>query len=371
MNRIKVCAAIAVMTGSMAGNCRIPSHCAPTDLSCSLAASFLFLPDRFPKNVFVSSTGGSVFAFSIGGNGTMTALGSVSVGAGLSVSTSDPLDRYLFMPASAANLVNPLVVDSRTGALSSGTSLSVTDAQQVAVTPDGSFLYATSSSGFFTAVTQINRTQNSLTLIENESLGGASLIGVGVHPAGQTLVVTDAAAADRLVSYRINAGGDITQLVALTVTAGSDPNTVTFMPSPGESYFVVPNKSNATLESYHLNTTTGVMTLISSISVPGNPIIARFVPRTSTFFVTHVTNQVTRYVADLNTGVIAAAGSFTVGTQITAIHFDSSGRYAALADNSGGLVHLMRVNGDGTLTAASQMPVTGATEAVVWSPYSL
>lgn len=361
---------LVLMMSAFSG-CRDSSACLKRDVDCGLAALLFYWPDRFPRNVYVSSTGGSVFAFSIGTNGGMTSLGSVPVGAGLSVSASDPLDRYLFMPATTANVVAPLLVEARTGAISSGTSLSVSNVQQVAVTPNGSYLYATSSSGFFTAAMQINRSQNSLSLIENETLGGAALIGIAVHPAGSLLVATDAAATDRLVSYRINAGGDLTLASSLTITAGTDPNTATFMPFPGENFFVVPNKGNATLESYRLNTITGAITLISSIAVVGNPIIARFVPRTSTFYVTHVSNQVTRYTADLTSGTIAAAGSMTVGTQITSIHFDASGRYAALADNTGGLVHLMRVNADGTLSANSQMSVTGATEAVVWSPYSL
>ncbi|WP_295956188.1 beta-propeller fold lactonase family protein [Rhodoferax sp.] len=224
------------------------------------------------KYLYVSNYGdASVSQFTIGSSGTLTAMSTASVAAGVNpygVAVS-PDGLYVYVANSSGNTISQYAVGS-TGALAALTPASVsvtgsgTGPVNLAIDPSSKYVYVTLANSAKLAQFSIG-TGGVLTSLSPTSVStGTTPHAVVVGPGGRYVYVTNAG--DNTVSQYSISSGKLTALPSATVTTGTNPRGIST--SPSGSYVYVTNYSDATVSSYSVGSS-GALTAVGTASTNG------------------------------------------------------------------------------------------------------
>jgi 6-phosphogluconolactonase (cycloisomerase 2 family) len=287
--------------------------------------------------------------------------------------------------ASDLSTISMYTINPTTGVLTPTTPATVPTGwfpQGIAIDPLGRFVYTVNTDDATVSMFTINQTTGILTpttpasvstLIPGELLSEPTFLTV--DPTGRFLYVSALDTYGATVSmYAINqTTGFLTPLSPATVPAGGIPFQVVVAPS-GKFAYVVNNSSGGEItdavSQYTVNPTTGVLTENPSYGVAaGNAPTAIAVDPTSryAYVVNRLDNTVSMFTIDSTTGDLTLNSTLTnptatiaTGAEPFRIDFDPSGKFVFVT-NEGSAASIYTVNSDGTLTnAGTTGSVTGA-----------
>ncbi len=294
---------------------------------------------------------------------------------------ADPLGRFAYVANLVSNAsdlatISMYTINSTTGVLTPTTPATVPTGffpQEIAIDPQGRFVYTANSDDSSVSMFTINQTTGVLTPTTPASVSTnpGELLAIPsfltVDPTGRFLYVTESLTdGAAVIMYAIDqTSGVLTPLSPATVYAGGIPWQVLVTPN-GKFAYVVNNLSGGSMTDgvwqYTVNSTTGVLTPNTATYVAaGNAPTAIALDPTSSFayVVNRLDNTVSMYTIDPNTGNLTPAGIIATGTEPFRIGFDPSGKFVYVT-NEQSAASIYTVNSDGTLkNAGATGVVTG------------
>ncbi|HEY4974475.1 MAG TPA: beta-propeller fold lactonase family protein, partial [Steroidobacteraceae bacterium] len=309
------------------------------------------------------------------GSGTITSANYTQVAITCVRSGGAP-GRYAFVSDYGANTVAAFAIDAITGNLALINSVpSDTQPYDIAVTPNGAFVYTANVGAADISIYSVNTTTGALTAAGTASTGvGSAPDAITVDPSGLFVLAADSAGAT-LVVFQINqATGALTQVAgspfATDLNAAGNASSVTVDPSG--HYVYASNEFDPTvgLAGYTFNSApgSGDLTQFSTWQVPtGNAPVWVTVDALDRFV--YASNSQDGTVSGWTIGaggaLTAITGSpfgagFTAGAQTGVIAIDPSGRYLYVTDTA-----------NDQLDAFTLDQTTGALTPMAGSPFAV
>jgi 6-phosphogluconolactonase (cycloisomerase 2 family) len=221
------------------------------------------------------STTSMIYGFSIahGDSGALTPIAGQPFSVADTFQTyhhiiTDPLGRFVYLTNFEGNVIDVLLVNSTTGALTPAASspFIVTSPYYLATTPSGSYIYAPDSqSGIINILTvnpsgQLTRTLSSPFFIPGS---GDFAFFDAVHPSGNFLFTANY---DSVSSYTINSStGGLAFAPGAPYDTLNSQNVTPSMVALDEtgSFLYAPDSSTGGILAYSINQTSGALTLVS------------------------------------------------------------------------------------------------------------
>jgi 6-phosphogluconolactonase (cycloisomerase 2 family) len=340
------------------------------------------LTDPAGKFLYVAAPGNGIRVFSIASStGALTEISGSPFGIAAAngiCADMDPGGKFLFVVNAGptnANTVQPFSINSTTGALTAGTPVATggTLPINLAVTPDGNFLYVVNETTNTVAGFSINGTSGALTAVSGSPFATDSIPeGIATDVTGKFLYVATAVGTD---GYAIGSGGTLTALSGNPVKSShpvASPGYL-FLRADSSGRFLIGESNGGFADTLSITPSTGALTVLSSMVTRGNtngiavshgPALT-FTPKFA-YVANTAGNSVSAFTVDLSTGALTAvAGSpFSTGASTTpkSVAADRTGKFLYTANSGTGDVSAFTINSDGSLTAVAGSPFsTGGT----------
>lgn len=208
----------------------------------------------------LNGTAGEISQYAVDpATGAFTLRLTVPVGAGPSALTIEPTGRYLYVSFQSNNQVKLYLIGTD-GSLSLRTTMGAgAGPTKLAASPDGRFIAALIPSLGEVRVFSIYAPMGDLSVVAT-AYPGVAPSALAFDPAGQYLLVTDAAAST-LTAYRVNSVGQL-QATA-TVPTGTSPAFLAVDPS--NNFVYVANPGSADIYIYRLDTQAGALQAVNTM----------------------------------------------------------------------------------------------------------
>jgi 6-phosphogluconolactonase (cycloisomerase 2 family) len=310
---------------------------------------------------------------------------------------ADPLGRFAYVANLVSNAtdlatISSFTINPTTGVLTPTTPATVPTGffpQEIAIDPQGRFVYTANSDDATVSMFTINQTTGVLnptspasvsTMVPGNVLWQPSFLTV--DPTGKFLYVTELLSNDAaILMFNIDqTTGLLSPTSPATVLTFGSPWQVAVAPN-GKFAYVVNNDSGGAytdgVGEYTLNSTTGVLTTNALVPgtlayvAAGNAPTAIAVDPTSHFayVVNRIDSNVSMYTIDpetgnltLNTTKAYPLGIVGAGSEPFRIDFDPTGKFVYVT-NEGSAASIYTVNTDGTLAPAGTTGSSGLATA--------
>jgi len=202
----------------------------------------------------------SVIAFSINPTtGNLTAVNQLTGGSYLSSITVDPSGKFVYIASSYSDEILVFTINQVTGALTAGTTVTVSYPRSITADPSGRFVYVASMSG--ASVYTIDQVTGSLTAGTPVQVDQSS--SLTVDPSGRFVYVTSQD--QKIYVYKVDqASGDLIQVEEKA--AGTYPYGIIVDPS-GKFVYVI-NSTTNDVTAYTIDQLTGALTTGSTVTIP-------------------------------------------------------------------------------------------------------
>jgi len=293
---------------------------------------FAVAADPYGRFVYVTSDGnpGSVSAFSINTNGSLTSIGTgVPTENNPRAAVVDPSSRFLYVANQNSGGLNGSVsvfsIDAN-GALSGGATTSVgNEPSALAVDPTGQYLYVLNQNNpnipnpGSVSIFSINATDG--------SLSGGTTAGTGVQPSAVTtdpggrflyVVNRDSGAFTSSIDiYAIDAStGGLGSGIG-TAATGGDP--VAIGADPKGRFMYVANYNDSTAASYVRSDTTGLLSAPTPVSVAVSPVAVVVDPSARFTYVVSDGSSISVFGINSTSGVLSGLSNAPTGTAPTSL----------------------------------------------------
>jgi 6-phosphogluconolactonase (cycloisomerase 2 family) len=340
-------------------------------------------PSLFAYTANAGSSLGSVSAFTVGSNNTLTVTtGSSSQDANSRSIVSDSTGNYVYVAdvgtASTAGSIDAYTVDRTTGALTAvsgevSTASGATNPTALAI--NGGYVFAAyensaigvgnASSVVAFSVSSGILTQLTLTPI---SIGTLPPTSMAVDPStGGFLYVTNGTA---IYGFTVSTG-----TLTATSQAGSTPltgNAPTQIVVTLSGKFAYVASGTAGVDAYTINASTGVLTKIDTYSTGGNAVALAVYPgggQTNPFlYVVNKDKNTLVAFAIQSTGVLGKINSYSTGSGPAGIAIGPSGTAVYVANNGSSTVGTYTINSDGSLNFVNNIATDPGPQAIVVTP---
>lgn len=335
-----------------------------------------------PSGAFLyaaNSGSDNVSAFTINaGNGSLVSAGTATAGAFPLDLAVEPSGRFLYVVNGNDGTVSAYAINGTTGGLTevagSPFSTGFTDANSLAVSPTGRFVYVTTISGLV-AVLGINPDTGALSEITGSPYAaGTWPADVEVDAAGTNVYVLNSGSHDLSMFAADPVGGTLTfrgkistrkAPYRLAQSRGAAPVTV----KPKFAYTA--NNSANTVSIYAIDAS-GALTSAGTATAGTNPSSVTVDPAGRFAYVTNAFNgaggnSVSAFAIDGAMGALTSIGTTTTGTSPASAAVDPSGRFLYVANGGSASISGYEINaGNGSLTplAGSPYASTGTPMAV-------
>jgi YVTN family beta-propeller protein len=332
----------------------------PKSIAVDPTGKFAYVANNGCPDDFV----GNVTTYTINATtGALTAvLPNVSADFGPHSVTVDPSGKFVYVVNDGAIEVTAgsifvYALDPTTGTLTltgNGVIFGTTDCPScvtpysLAVHPSGKFAYVAHEGGFFPtfiSMFSIDATTGAFTSIGAISAGGRAE-AVTVDPTGNFVyvanVIDPGGVPGNVSAYSINSTtGALTSIG--TISAGTDPTSVAV--DPTSKFVYVTNSTSNSVSMYTINTTTGALTSVGQISADMNPSSVAVDPTGKFAYVTNSgSNDVSIYTIDATTGALTLTGSAMAGSAPGSIAIHPLGKFAYVTNFGSNSVSIYSIN---------------------------
>lgn len=249
---------------------RAPAEVAIAPDSSGTFGKFAYVVNRYADSVSMYTINGAT--------GALTLIGRVAAGSHPGSVAVDPTGRFAYVVnpgaggAGGVGSILEYTIDAATGVLTlAGTISSDYQAGQIVVDPSGKFAYVASHSGV--AVYALNNTTGALTSV-GLGVGAAGLFSysIAVDPSDRFIYVARPADTVGVLpgfvsTFRIDATSGALTWVQDS-GAGIDPGSVTVDPSG--KFVYAANEESGDLWVYSIDGSTGGLTSVGTLNIPGN-----------------------------------------------------------------------------------------------------
>jgi YVTN family beta-propeller protein len=257
----------------------------------------------------------------------------------------------------AAGYVSVYAINATTGALASiGPAVPslYEGASSVAVDPLGKFAYVADTdlgnTGGDVSMYTINATTGALTSIGSTTSAGILCpLSIAVDPSGKFVYVANEAgfAPTNISMYAINSTTGDLGLIG-TISAGGRAISVTVDPKDRFAYVTTettPPGSVGNVSMYTINAATGALTYIGTVPAGTDPNSAVVDPTGQFAYVTNSTsNDVSMYTINAATGALTSIGTVPAGTDPTSVVVDPTGKFAYVTNSTSNDVSMYTIN---------------------------
>jgi 6-phosphogluconolactonase (cycloisomerase 2 family) len=337
----------------------------------------------YVANSFNGAGGNSISQYTVGADGTLTAMSPATVATGgwpHSV-TIDPSGKYAYVANYWDATVSQYTIGA-TGALAAMTSATVgagLGPKLVTVDPSGKYAYVANSLATTVSQYAIGANGALAPMTPATVSAGTYPSSVAIDPAGKYAYATNStngAGGNTVSQYTIDANGALAAMTPATVAAGVSPISIAVEPSG--KYAFVANWDNSVGGNSVMQYTIGAsgrLTLTTtskadgsqpaSVAVSAGAVPVQAVPRNA-YVVNKTGNSVSQYSINQD-GSLSALATATVaaGTTPYAITVDPTGKYAYVANSfngaGGNSVSQFNIGADGVLTPMSTPTVAAGT----------
>jgi 6-phosphogluconolactonase (cycloisomerase 2 family) len=236
----------------------------PFSLAVDSAGKYVYVAN-FTQPGTVPAT---ISQYIIGADGSLTAIGTGSVAAtqhGPNGIVVNPTAPYVYTANFGSDNVSQYRIDAGGALTFVATAASGSGPASIALNPAGTFAYVANYLGGNVSQYSVSTADGSLTILGTATVpAGNHPNGVVVDPSGQFVYVPNNG--DNTVSqYRIGAGGALTAIAA-AVPSGSGPWSITIDSAGHHAY--VPNRNDGTVWHYTIDTTSGALTWVNTLTLP-------------------------------------------------------------------------------------------------------
>ncbi len=349
-----------------------------------------------PENLYVVNNGnvganGSISAFTIGTDGSLTAIASspFTTGTNPMVVAASPNGKYLYatnMGSGGPNGISAYSIgpSGALTAITSGIFATGSTPYGMAISPNGSCLYV-ANMGSFNGNNGISAytigTGGSLTAIGPFNTGGMSE-GIAISPNGNYLYVTNNGgtnANSSISGYSIGAGGSLTTIASSPFVTGFGSQSQWIVISPNGNYLYATNYGNINgvkgISAFTIGTDGSLTAITSGTFDTGNtPAGIAISPNGNYLYVTNYGSTGATGISAYSIGAGGALTAITSGTFGTgsapasvAVSADGNYLYVANMDSTGANgISAYRIGTGGALTA-----ITSGTFATGPSPATI
>ena len=323
------------------------------------------LVDPFNRFVFVSdvnNTGGSVSAYKINNNGTLTFQNTLAAGKGAIALAVDPSGHFLYTANYISSNVSAFTIDQTSGALTAvvGTPTVAVGSspQAVSIDSSGQFLYVGHFSSHEVWEYGIDGTSGALTFL-HKIRSGKGVDGMAISSGSSPPVYTD------FLAFDVNSAGVGEALVdgtsgALSAFSNNAPAAPTAVAvDPYQRFVYAIKKANNTVAQYTLGSF-GAMTFNGAISTGNSPQALTVDPSGRFLYVsandsTNAGTGVFGFTINQSSGLLTAiSGGTKLGLGGGLLTTDPTGRFLFVQGNG---IYVYNINpADGTLNSVPGSP---------------
>ncbi|MEJ2462053.1 MAG: beta-propeller fold lactonase family protein [Candidatus Thiodiazotropha sp.] len=268
-----------------------------------------------------------------------------------------PNGGFLYVAYDATDNVGVYQIDAIDGTLTHVTGSPVasggTAASDIAITPNGQYAYVANQSGEIGVFT----IDGSGLLVPNGSpllAGGAPTpYALAIESSGRWLYMLSQEVSGSVSLFEIQSDGTLVQRdcgTSQTCPAGSVPESITI--DPTGQFIAVTNRNDDTIDRFTINQTDGSLTnqrTLASRDIPSGIVYLQdtsavsITPRFA--YVAHeVSNSVTGFTINANSGALSSIGTVTPGNVPTSVTADPSGRFVYVTTSGDDAISAYTVN---------------------------
>jgi YVTN family beta-propeller protein len=339
-------------------------------------------PSKFAYVANTGSTTGTVSAYTVGSDNTLSAITGSPFAAFDTNSrsvVSDSDGNYIYVAdvgsSTTAGSIDAYAVNRTTGALTSvsGAAMStVGGTNPTALAIYSSNLYAAfENSAIGVSGAGVAAFTSASGALTQSTLGVASIgslppTSIAVDPSsGSFLYVTNGTA---IYGFTIGSSGTLTATSqgGSTPLTGNSPNQIVIAPSGKFAYVA---SGSAGIDAYSINASTGVLTKINTYSTGGNA-VALVVSPTNTagswlYAVNNNTNKLVGFTIGTTGALTALSSSYSTGSSPSGIAIGPSGTAVYVTNSGSNTVGLYTINADGTLNVVGTIPTDAKPQGIV------
>jgi 6-phosphogluconolactonase (cycloisomerase 2 family) len=359
LKRTHVCAVLALALAILLSGCN-GFFTSENSSSGSGLITGTGTPSKF---VFVANTGsaqaGSVSAYTVGGDNTLTNVGSPvatnNINGTAVVSDSSGQNLYVASLGNPSNstaspgAIDSYSIDSTSGALTltSGSGIFVSGTSNpTALALTSSFLFAAYQNPVGIEVFSISNGTLTQSSVVPYGLGSNHPTSLAIMPSsGGFLYASDGSA---IYVFKVNSDGTLTA----TAQAGSSPfqqasNQIVIAPN-GKFVYVAAGSNGVSALS--IDNTAGTLKLIKTYSTGGNAVALTTDPQSRwVYVVNNNTNKISGFTIGSDGSLTAMSSSFSTGSSPAGIAIGPSSTAAYVTNSSDSTVGVYTLNSDGTL----------------------
>jgi 6-phosphogluconolactonase len=370
----------ALLATVLSGSCILATGCGSSNPTSTTSGTPPAAYSSSAKYAFVSTFGGVIDTFSIGSDGTWTAMAQVQAKAGpdgMSMAI-DPKYRYLYAASAYTTSAEVLMysVSTTTGAVTplSPATLSIAggDPYGLAVDGAGKFVYVADTTTQTVTSLAINQTTGILSPTPN------SVVTAGKEPTG---VTTDASG--KYVYVANKGDGTIWQYVINQTNGDLTPNTPSYVAggpgafvgtfNPSGTFYYSPGQATNVVTVLSANTVTGVLASLGNsgnITTGNGPTSVAVSPNVQFAYVANRTDStVSVFSVNATTGLLTNLQNVAAGgAGPNSLVIDPSGQLLYVACLNQATVAIFGINADGTLKQVSTVPLSGGGMSIALIP---
>ncbi len=242
---------------------------------------------------------------------------------------------------------------------------------ELALTPNGKFLYASSASANTVTGFAADGTNGGLSAISGSPVAtGTRPLGMSVDPNSQFLYVANGGSgSDSVSAYAINpATGVLTPITGSPFAAGPNPEYIAI--APNGQFLYVANYGANTISGYTLNGTTGALTPLAGSPFPaGTGVESLAIHPNGAFLYAAVSGSNNGSPAPGNVSAYAINAGTGALTAVTGSPFAAGSKTYSVALNPAGTFLYATNYDDDTVSAYTINSSTGALTGVMGSPF--
>ncbi len=301
--------------------------------------------------------------------GVLTAMSTSPAVTGLSCPeflTTDPAQKFLFVPDSDAQLLHSYTIAS-TGALTEVSGSPYAQCSfQLAVDPSGKFLVAPDFCNGNVDAYSIG-SDGSLTLVAGSpfsQIANNNPQTVLIDPTGQRVYVADTTEGPGTISvFALSSSGTLTEIPGSPFASGSNSYSIS---GTADGKYIYVNSIAAVgseILAFSVNTSTGALTPLTTPSYAGGSCWTSVDATSSVLFTTDCDGNVFSSVIGSDGSLTAAAGSpVTAGNETWPVVGDPSGKFVYAGDDANtGQLFAYTYTSAGVLTATASSPFPAGT----------
>src|ERR1700687_514156 len=290
----------------------------------------------------------------------------------LAITEPSAAQKFAYVANFGSNNVSAYTIGG-TGALTLvGTYPAGTNPLSVAVDPDGQFVYVANRGRDDPSIPSeisgysIDPMTGALTpVLCSPFRAGIHPYSVTVDPTGQFVYVANFNS-NNVSAYVIKRIGDLLPFGGSPFQAGIHPYSVTV--DPTGQFVYVANLGSNNVSAYTIDACTGVLTLVGTYPAGTSPLSVTVDPTGQFVYVANSgSNNVSAYTIG-GGGVLTLVGSYPAGTSPYSVTVDSTGQFVYVANFGSNNVSAYTIGGGGVLTLVGTYPAGTSPLSVTTTP---